>query len=149
MLSLPCTHSPKTSLNQRSSKVRVYHRRSPSSPSPSSSSSSWSLPPRCSTRLVSVQGEVGMSRTIPFHFHYPPLCVTVYSLPFICPCSPRPFPVPFFPLGITCLLCCSSCQVWGTMLVNYFRHQHDTQVRSDLQHSHCAVLHVDVGLYSQ
>ena len=60
------------------------------------------------------------------------------------------FPTPFyFPPSVFPLIRVPSCSVWGTWLTHRPRHRHVTQTQAALQHSHIAVLHIDVGPHSQ
>ena len=79
----------------------------------------------------------------------------------VAPCSLSTFPTaacaypPLFPfppsvlpsvLPFSCIL---SCRVWGTRLEHRPRHQLVTKTQAAFQHSHRAVLHVNVGPHSQ
>ena len=63
----------------------------------------WSLPPRRSALLVSVQGGGGMLQTYPFLFPYPPACTCV-SPPLIRLRRPLTLPMPFCSFGFACLV---------------------------------------------
>ena len=75
--------------------------------------------------------------------------VTTQSFSFTFPSStrlsrPLTFPVSIWYLCYLYFVCCLSRQVWGALLEQCPRHPHDTKVQSPLQHSHRAVLHVNV-----
>ena len=123
----------------------------PFSPCPSAGSDVWSPPIYCSALLIAVCGGcAGLSLLGPLYFPLPSACVQVFPtfmrlrrlFLFIAP-------VPVSSVCATCVLRCSSCWVWGATLAHCLRYWQDRQVKSGLRHLHHAVLHVNVGLYSQ
>ena len=122
---------------------------SPSSPSPSAGSFVWPPPPRHSALMVGVRrGDSGVSPPSPFSFPSPSTRIRLF------PSSGRPCRLFRFPLPVSSVFSlrvvrCSSRWVWGATMAHCPRHRQDKQAQAALQHSHHAVLHVDVGAHLQ